>query len=140
MTIIVSAEDLAQMNALRKMQKAFPDEVAQFKARKKEWWARVRAAHNIPSSAKIKLGTETGVILDSDTGQAYELPAKKMWLRIPGSAIAEYLADAVDDGAFYEGDDCNSETAAEGTFGGTSDIGPRLKRDGYNNFYVQLDY
>lgn len=142
MAIRVSEEDLTQFNALRKMQKAFPGEADQFKQRKKDWWRRIRQIHEIPANIKIRLGTETGVIINSDTGQPYDpasAPAKPMWLRVSATALATQLREDVEDGALDASVQGCSEVQ-EGTFNASSvDPAGTVKRDGYNNFYVKLD-
>jgi hypothetical protein len=79
MPIIVTNDELEKYNALRKMMKVFPAEAEAFKPRKRQWWAEVRKKYAIPADAKVRLGLETGTIIDSHTGVPYEKPPTPRW-------------------------------------------------------------
>jgi hypothetical protein len=136
MAVHLTQLQLDRMNALRKMRKAFPKETALFKEHRSALWREIREQHGIPDSTKLRVGVETGVVIDAGTDKPWEPKAKRqLFLKLGPSSVA----DAVDDYAQNCDWDAHDQMNTDELPAGLTMVNDDTFRDAQGNYFVAVD-
>lgn len=136
MAVHLTQLQLDRMNALRKMRKAFPKETAIFKDQRSALWREIRDQHGIPADVKLRVGVETGVVIDASTGKAWEpRPKRQLFIKLTPEQVLTALTDYSENCVWDDHEQVNTDELPAGAF----KLNDNTFRDAQGNYFVAVD-